>query len=242
MLGRDRPRMKCAFMWILLSASTLLAQQQAAIEITAEPHHHLLLENESVRVFAVTIPPREGTELTRHDHNFLVVTLQDSEIASWAEGEAGVLTYRFRANDIHFFFGGRARAMRNDTSSQYHNLTVEFLNPEVTTYGYQSNTRRWQYGGNTLLPPVDPRAKFANRMPLGDAVVKDVQLLPGDELPKPAEGIAQVLIALSDLQLSSGKEKIQEEIGGVAWIPADRAEKLVNKGTQPARFVVVELQ
>jgi hypothetical protein len=242
MLGRDQPRMKCAFIWVLLSTSMLLAQTPAPIEITAEPHHHLLLENESVHVFAVTIPPRQGTDLTRHDHNFLVVTLQDSEIASWAEGEAGVLTYRFRTNDIHFYFGGRARAMRNDTSSEYRNLTVEFLSPKVTTYGYQSNTRRWQYGGNTLLPPVDPSAKFANRMPLGDAVVKDVQLLPGDEFPKPEERIAQLLIALSDLQLSSGKEKVQEEIGGVAWIPSERVEKLVNKGTQPARFVAVEVQ
>ncbi len=138
------------------------------VSTAAEPHHRLLLENDNVRVFAVTIPPREATELTRHEHNFLVVTFQDNEIASWAEGEAGVLTYRFRANDIHFYFGGRARAMRNDTSSEYRNVTVEFLNPKVTTYGYQSNTRRWQYGGNTLLPPVDPNAKFANRMPLGE--------------------------------------------------------------------------
>src|SRR5690242_13389077 len=234
--------MKCAFIWILLSASILLAQQQTQAEITAEPHHNLLLENDSVRAFAVTIPPREGTQLTRHEHNFLVITFQDSEIASWAEGEAGVLTYRFRANDIHFYFGGQASAMRNDTSSAYHNLTVEFLNPRVTTYGYQSNTRRWQYGGNTLLPPVDPNAKFANRMPLGEATVKDVQLLPGDEFPKPEEGIAQLVIALSDVELSAGKEKIQKEIGGVAWIPSEKAEKLVNKGTQPARFVVVELQ
>src|SRR5690349_10051354 len=114
--------MKCAFMWILLSTSLLPAQQQTAIEITAELHHRLLLENDSVRAFAVAIPPREATELTRHEHNFLVVTFQESEIASWAEGEAGVLTYRFRANDIHFYFGGRARAMRNDTSSGYRNV------------------------------------------------------------------------------------------------------------------------
>src|SRR5207249_3558941 len=145
--------MKRASLFIMLSGSMLLAQLQTPVEITAEPHHRLLLENDSVRAFAVTIPPREATELTRHEHNFLVVTFQDSEIASWAEGEAGVLTYRFRANDIHFYFGGRARAMRNDTSSEYRNVTVEFLNPKVTTYGYQSNTRRWQYGGNTLLPP-----------------------------------------------------------------------------------------
>src|SRR6266568_1558443 len=207
--------MKRASLFIMLSGSMLLAQQQTPVEITAEPHHRLLLENDSVRAFAVTIPPREATELTRHEHNFLVVTFQDNETASWAEGEAGVLTYRFRANDIHFYFGGRARAMRNDTSSEYRNVTVEFLNP---------------------------KAKFANRMPLGEAVVKDVQLLPGDEFPAPEKGIAQLVIALSDVQLLAGKEKIQEDIGGVAWIPSEKAEKLTTKGTQPARFVVVELQ
>src|SRR5947208_4385659 len=119
--------MKRAALFIMLSGM-LPAQQQVLVEITAEPHHRLLLENDNVRVFAVTIPPREATELARHEHNFLVVTFQDSEIASWAEGEAGVLTYRFRTNDIHFYFGGRARAMRNDTSSEYRNVTVEFLN------------------------------------------------------------------------------------------------------------------
>src|SRR5207245_8279724 len=148
--------MKRASLFIMLSASVLLAQQQLPIDIAAERHERLVHEDNNPRAFGVTIPPREATELTRHEHNFLVVTFQDSEIASWAEGEAGVLTYRFRANDIHFYFGGRARAMRNDTSSEYRNVTVEFLNPKVTTYGYQSNKRRWQYGGNTLLPPVDP--------------------------------------------------------------------------------------
>src|SRR5205809_2916790 len=83
--------MKRAALFIMLSASVLLAQQQLPIDIAAEPHHRLLLENDNVRVFAVTIPPREATELTRHEHNFLVVTFQDNEIASWAEGEAGSL-------------------------------------------------------------------------------------------------------------------------------------------------------
>ncbi len=234
--------MKCAFLLLFLLSGMLPAQQQVLVEITAEPHHNLMLENDSVRAFAVTIRPHEATELTRHEHNFLVVTFQDSEIASWAEGEAGVLTYRFHANDIHFYFGGRARAMRNDTSSEYRNVTVEFLNPKVTTYGYQSNMRRWQYGGNTLLPPVDPNAKFANRMPLGEAVVKDVQLLPGDEFPAPEKGIAQLLLALSDRQLLVGKEKVHSSVGEVSWIPAERATKLINSGTEPARFVIVELQ
>src|SRR5438094_9498337 len=126
--------MKRAALFIMLSGM-LPAQQQVLVEITAEPHHRLLLENDNVRVFAVTIPPREATELTRHEHNFLVVTFQDNEIASWAEGEAGVLTYRFHANDIHFYFGGRAGARGDDTSSDYGSVSDEFIDPTLTIYG-----------------------------------------------------------------------------------------------------------
>src|SRR5204862_7133533 len=127
--------MKRAALFIMLSASVLLAQQQLPIDIAAEPHHNLMLENDSVRAFAVTIRPHEATELTRHEHNFLVVTFQDSEIAPWAEGEAGVLTYRFHANDIHFYFGGPPRARRNDTSAAIRNVTAQLLKPKVITYG-----------------------------------------------------------------------------------------------------------
>src|SRR5947209_19566973 len=98
--------MKRASLFIMLSGSILLAQQQTPVEITAEPHHRLLLENDNVRVFAVTIPPREATELARHEHNFLVVTLQESEIASWAEGEYGVMTYRYSQTHIHISITG----------------------------------------------------------------------------------------------------------------------------------------
>ncbi len=230
---------------LCLLPTLLLAQNQAPVDITSEPHHRLLLENDQVRVFAVTLGPRDSTPLTRHEHNFLVVTLQDSEIAAWAEGESDVMTFRYRQNAIHFFFGGAARALRNATSNEYRNLTVEFLSPKVTTYGYQYNSGKWQYGSNTLQPPVDPRATFANAMPLGEAIAKDVQLLPGDALPVPAGEASELILPLSDLDLKTDADKderIRKSQGEAEWIPAGHKTKLTNNGTDPARFVVVELR
>jgi hypothetical protein len=215
---------------------------QDAVDITSEPHHHQLLENDQVRVFDVSIGAHSSTQPTRHDHNYLVVTLCDCEIASWAEGQAGVITYRYNRNDVRFFFGGRARTMRNDTPNEYHNLTVEFLNPKVTTFGYQPDAGHWEYGSSALPPPVDSRAKFANVMALGEATVKDVQLLPGDAYPAPEKEAAELLIALSDLDLKTRESRIRKSQGELAWIGPGRKLDLVNNDTEPARFVLIELR
>src|SRR6266571_4313561 len=46
---------------VLLLAFTLFGQSVSEVEITAEPHHHLALENQYVRVFEVDVPPHEST-------------------------------------------------------------------------------------------------------------------------------------------------------------------------------------
>lgn len=221
----------------------LLAQGQSPVDITAEPHHHLIFENDKVRVFTVTLEPHQATSLTRHPNNFLVITPDTSEVASWAEHESGVITYHYDKNDIRFFFGGKAEALRNDTATEYHNLTIEFLDPKVTTYGYQAGSGRWQYGSNTLPAPVDPNAKFANVMPLGIVKVKDVQLLPNDAYPAPETDASEMIVALSDIELKNGDDqRIRKSRGELAWIGPTRETKLMNHGEDAARFVLVEFR
>ena len=61
----------------LCLVATLLAAQALApeVEITAEPHHHLTLENKSVRVFNVEVPPNSDTLMHWHRHDYIYVTL-----------------------------------------------------------------------------------------------------------------------------------------------------------------------
>lgn len=222
--------------------SPLAGQSDTAMAIEDESHHHLLLENEKVRVFAVDLRAHDSTPLTRHDHNFLVITLADSEIASWAEGQAGVITYRYDQNDVRFFFGGPARALRNDTPNAYHNLTVEFLNPKVTTFGYEPKAGKWEYGSSAMLPPKDPQKEFIDVMDLGEAKVRDIQLLPDDVYPEPDKDVDELLIPLTDIELKEGGSRIRKDRAELLWIPAGRKAKLVNDATVPARMVVLELR
>jgi len=63
------------------------AQTPVPDEITAEPHYHLLLSNDQVRVFEVVLRATEHA-FVRHQYNFLVVALRDSEMVMWNEGES----------------------------------------------------------------------------------------------------------------------------------------------------------
>lgn len=57
------------------------------VDIADEPHHHLVIANEYVRVFAVEIPPRTRTLCHRHPHEYLLYVARGAEIVSAARDE-----------------------------------------------------------------------------------------------------------------------------------------------------------
>lgn len=227
---------------LLLLLLAQLASAQIPADINSESHHHLLLENDKVRVFSVALRPSERA-FVRHEHNFLVVTLQDCEVVMWPEGQSDIQSFHLNEGDVRLFFGGRARGLRNDETREYHNVTVEFLNPKVTTYSYQSDRGNWDYGDSVLRPPVDPGAKFTDTIQLGAATATDVQLLADDSLPVPEKEAAELIIPITDVDLKAeGDNRIRKSPGEVVWIPAGRKSKLINNGADRARFVILELR
>jgi hypothetical protein len=211
-------------------------------DITSEPHYHLLLQNNQVRVFELRLRPTEKAYV-RHDHNFLTVTLQDCEMVMWAQGQSDIQNFRFNQGDVRFAYAGPARGIRNDRSSEYRNITVEFMNPKVSTFGYQSNIGVWDYGSSGLNPPVDPHKNFKSDLDLSEAVASDVQLLQGDTLEPPDKGSAELLIATTDIDLKAGSDiHIRKSSGDIVWLGGDRKRDLFNSVPDPARFVIVALK
>jgi hypothetical protein len=205
-----------------------------------EPHHRLLFANDQVRVFELSLR-RSEQALVRHENNFLVITLSDSEIAMWPEGRSDIQSYRFFQGDVRFLFGGRTIGMRNDQINEYRSVIVEFLDPKVTTFGYQPDSGKWSYGNSVLRPPVDPSAKFSNSMELGDVTVADVQLLQADALEAPEKETAELLVPVTAVDLKHGLDiHVRKSSGEAWWIGSGRKEKLVNTNAGPARFVLVQ--
>jgi hypothetical protein len=213
-------------------------QPEAPRDIKQDPRFRLLLENSDVRVFAFTLPASEQS-LVRHEYHWLTLTLEDSEVILWRDGESPINHYRFRRGEIHFYDGKSDVGIRNDSKSAYRNVVVEFLDPGVTNYGYRYDTGKWDYGPTTPSVPVDPAGHFVNTLDLERATAADVQLLPKESLPP--SGRRQLLVGVTPLQGSLGGRKIRLDQGEVLWLE-DRSAGLVNDGQAPARFAVVEFK
>src|SRR5579859_2153723 len=113
---------------LVLLATATLAQQQQTVEITSEPSHHQVLQNEYVRVFDVTVAPKASTLVHRHNSDYLFVTLGDSDVVSVRPGEKPV-ALKLKDGEVRYTPGNFAHAAINESERPFHNITIELLKP-----------------------------------------------------------------------------------------------------------------
>src|SRR6266853_2413150 len=218
-------------------ARSASVQKATSEDASKDPHYRILLENAHVRVFALPLPP--GTQsFVRHEHNYLTVTLAESELIMWKNEEAPVEHFHVPTGEVHFFFGGSAHGIRNESKAEYRNVTVEFLDPRGTTYGYRYDTGKYDYGPVTVGTPVDTEAHFVNSLDLEKAVARDIQLMPKESLPA-AQG-PQLLIAVTPLSFSTVSDSSMSLGPEVLWRNAGGAALPSSAGR--TRLVVIEFK
>lgn len=231
-----------AVLLILFLAQWSFAQStdSPAPDMTSAPYFEQVLKNDSVRVFLLTLGHGQQV-MASHPHNFLMVTLQDCEVVMWPEGKSDVTSFHINQGDARFSFAGTARGMHNEQTQTFRAIFVEFMNPKITTFGYQSDSNSWAYGVSSTGTAVDPHVKFSNTLNLQMATVTDVHLLSGDTFDAPEKPKPELLIPVSDVDLSVGHSlKLNNSSGEVTWIPLGRKSVLENNSADDARFILVD--
>jgi hypothetical protein len=214
-------------------------QSAKPADIAQDPHYRILMENAQVRVFALTLP-RGAQSFVRHEHNYLTVQIEDHEAIMWKNDESPIQHFRARSGEIHFFLGGSAHGIRNDSNTEFRNVTVEFLDPQVTVYGYRFESGNYDFGPNVLNPPVDPEAHFVNSFDLEKAVARDVQLLPKESLPA-AKG-PQLLIAVTPLSFFTAADTSMSMAPGAVLWRQSGAAALPSASPARQRLTVIEFK
>src|SRR5581483_7047663 len=112
---------------VLLSAVVLMAQNPSEVEITAEPHHHLVLENTYTRVFKVEVAPKDQTLMHRHRHDYIFVVLGPAQIENDVAGKPPV-TLKLQDGEVRFTPGDFAHIAKNvSETTPFRNITIEVL-------------------------------------------------------------------------------------------------------------------
>jgi quercetin dioxygenase-like cupin family protein len=230
--------MKRALIPIFLFTTLLALAQSTAVDITAEPHHHLALENQYVRVFKVELAPHDQIQLHRHDHDYMFVILGDTEIENDVAGKPPA-TLKLKDGDTRFSSGGFSHTVKNLSATPFRNVAVEFLQDEKAR---KTPPPKWdEERGMHILEGGTQDILFVK-----DGVrVTDIQLQPGGSIPRHHHAGPHLVVSLTDYQLRSdvvgkGSKTMQQKAGDVSWVPGGFTHVLTNSGKQPARFITLE--
>jgi quercetin dioxygenase-like cupin family protein len=215
----------------------LAAQTASDVEITAEPSHHLVLENENVRVFKVEVAPHTSTLMHRHQHDYVYVTIGDAHLSNQVEGKPSA-EVKLSNGDTRFTPGNFAHIVTDLADMPFRNVTIELVQDEKLR---QAPSHWTEDAGEKAFPGGSSRILFVK-----DGVrVSEVNLEPGGTIPSHHHDGPHVLVAISDLDLRSdvdgqGPMPGRFKAGDVKWLPGGYTHTLTNVGNSPARFATVE--
>lgn len=223
----------------LLFAATLPGPQGGPpkVEITAEPHHHLAFENESVRVFDVEVAPHGETLMHQHRHDYVFVTLGASEVENAVEGKDPV-RLKLQDGETRFSPGPFAHIARNLSAQPFRNVTIEILQDDKLRHA----ASHWdEERGLDILPGGTKEILFVQ-----DGVrASEIELQPGGMVPLHHHAGPHLVVAVSDADFRSdveGKAPLTAHFkaGESKWIPGGFSHTLTNVGKQTAKVVTLE--
>jgi len=227
---------------LLLPVIFVSAQQAgtSAVEIIAEPHHRLALENEYVRAFKVEVPPHGETLMHRHWHDYIFVTLGASEVENDVAGKPPV-KLKLQDGETRFTPGKFEHIAKNLAATSFRNVTIEFLKDEKAR---ETPPPKWdQERGLNVLDGGTQDILFVK-----DGVrVSEIELQPGGVVPRHHHAGPHLLVAISDLEIRSDVEGQgpmlgQFKAGDIKWLPGGYTHTLTDVAKQKAKFVTLEFQ
>ena len=220
-----------------LSTLTLYAQSNE-VEITAEPSHHLALENDHVRVFKVEVAPHKPTLMHWHRHDYLFITLGAAHVSNKIKDRAPI-ELNFVDGDTRFVTGNFAHVAENLSDKPFRNVTIELLQDEQAR---KNPPPKWdEERGLNVFNGGTQHILFVE-----DGVrVSEIELQPGGVMPSHHHSGPHLLVAVSDLDIRSDVEGQGPmpgtfKSGDVRWLPGGYTHTLTNRANQPAKFITLE--
>jgi quercetin dioxygenase-like cupin family protein len=227
-----------ALIWFLYAHRS----KPTPVEITAEPGHHLTLENEYVRVFKMELGPNASSLLHYHRHDYIYVSLGISEVENDVAGKSPV-KLTLQDGETHFVPGGFAHITMNLSDRPFRNVTIELMQDEKAR---QSPPPNWGANGNQDRGLEVLNGGTNDTLFVNDGVrVSQLDLQPGGILPKHHHAGPQLIVAITDLELRSDIEgsapaQIQLKAGDADWTKGDTTHALTNIGKQDAKLITIE--
>jgi len=210
------------------------------VEITAEPSHHLKIDNPYIRAFYVEVAPHQSTLMHHHGYDYLAVILGHSEIDSITP-DGTVKHVVFEDGAVGYTPAGLTHVATDLAATPFRNATIELLQNQshpvcVKNCDNDPRAKDW--------PPLTAESKligYGDSFRISLATVKPQQTVSTDE-PFP-----HLVILLTDMHghsgpAGSGGTDVNQKAGDMLYHGSHPNNGLTNVGDQDMRLVVVEFK
>lgn len=212
------------------------------VDMANEPRAKQLLSNREVRAYRIDLEPGAQTGVDRHEHDFLVISLGDNQFEF--VGAQNAFAMAMMDGEVQVLKGHWAHRIVNRSQKALHLVEVEIekeINPENAICGL---------GGKSCVG-----AKFASKddtnyvesrlFETASVRLGKVEIAPGKGMPEHGHPSNHLMIALNDQQVvnavvAGNIVELQAHAGDAAWIEGGIVHRIMNRGTQPARFLTIE--
>ena len=226
---------------LLLPVIIVMLQQPAVVEITSEPSHHLVFQNEWVRVFNVLAPAKASTLVHRHNYDYAFVTLGDTEITNSRVGEAPVQMV-LKDGETRFTKGGFAHSVTNNSNNPFHNITIELLKGSTAVHPCTD-------GCEIPVPCTAAKESCATAQRVLESdqwTAIAVTLPPGGSTGEHTHAGPHLAIAVTEINLKQKTKNrpdssIHLPVGGTAWVDPV-THTVTNPSPQPAKLIALEFK
>jgi len=235
--------------FICISAGLALAQdaKQATlekygptVEITAEPSHHLKIDNSDIRAFYVDVAPGRSTKMHHHGYDYMAVVFGHSEIDSITP-DGTVKHVVLEDGAVGYTPAGLTHVATDLATTPFRNATIELLQNNghpVCVKNCENDPRAKDW------PPLTPESKligYGDTFRISLATIKPKQTVSTDE------AYPHLVVMLTDMHAHTGGEgsdgmDFNGKTGDMMYHGGHPDHGLTNIGDQDIRLVVVEFK
>ena len=243
--------MKIHLLLLLLCLAACLAAAQDAkqatldkygptVEITAEPSHHLKIENPYIRAFYIEVAPQKSMLMHHHGTDYIGVALGHTEVDSITP-DGAVKHVVLEDGDVRYTPAGLTHVATDLAATPFRNATIELLQNQghpVCVKNCENDPRAKDW------PPLTEESKligYGDTFHISEATIKPKQTISTEE-PFP-----HLVIMLTDMQGHTGPQgngggDLSQKTGDMMFHGGHPDHGLTNTGSQDVRMVVVEFK
>lgn len=223
---------------------------EGAVPVSAEPHHVLVLRNEYVHVYNVTVPPQDATLLHQHDLPYIYLTLGTTDVVNAVAGNPET-HLMLEDETTRYSPGGFAHIVRTDAGILFHNITVELQRPQVSPKNLGDKGSERALGS---CPPGSGEPKQNDQIPFEQAVpcfetselrMERVRVEGGKDFAQASPDTAALLVAMSNANLDvslGGQHSAFLHAGDVLWLPAGMARAVMDFLGTKSQFLLISFK